>query len=447
MPRRILFIDHTAMLGGGEIALLNLVRHLDRERYVPVVLLFSGGPLEEKLAAGGVETHLLPLAGSVINTRKDTLRGGSLLRLGTIGRTLLHAVRTARLIRMLRVDLVHTNSLKSDVIGALAARLAGKKVIWHMRDRIAADYLPATAVWMMRLLAWVLPNYVIANSRATLRTLLPDDNDAGAAIPSGIELKEVRGVRVVHDGLGKDYAAELREMENAECRMQNEIPPLFSIHHSSFIISSPTTPPPFTARSPLPCSPTAPLTTPLIGLVGRISPWKGQDVFLRAAAHVRRDFPEARFQIIGSALFGEEAYEAQMRGLAAELGLNGAVEFTGFRSDVPQLIEALDVLVHASTLPEPFGQVVVEGMAAGKPVVATDGGGVKEIIEDGRTGLLVPMGNAGAMADALLRLLRDPDLCRRMGEAGARHVRENFTIEQTTAQVQEVYEMLIAGKW
>ena len=200
----------------------------------------------------------------------------------------------------------------------------------------------------------------------------------------------------------------------------------------------------------IPASPEPPTAArsasgPSIGLVGRLSAWKGQHIFLEAAALVHKRFPRARFQIIGSAMFGEEAYEAEIRQLCVTLGLEECVEFTGFRTDVPALIAQLDILVHASTTGEPFGQVVVEGMMAGKPVVATDGGGVPEIVEDGVTGWLAPMGESAPMAEAILRLLEDPEEAAAMGAAGRQRVLEHFTIELTARRVQEVYEQFWPG--
>lgn len=102
----------------------------------------------------------------------------------------------------------------------------------------------------------------------------------------------------------------------------------------------------------------------------------------------------------------------------------------------------MDILVHASTTGEPFGQVVVEGMAAAKPVVATNGGGVPEIVPDKVTGLLVPMGDAPAMAAAIIEVLSNPTLAQAMGEAGYNRVREHFTIEITARRVETVYDSL-----
>jgi hypothetical protein len=129
--------------------------------------------------------------------------------------------------------------------------------------------------------------------------------------------------------------------------------------------------------------------------------------------------------------------------MADRLGIAHQVEFTGFRDDVAALIEGLDVLVHASTTGEPCGQAVLEGMAAGKPVVATAGGGIPEIVLDGVTGLLVPMGSARAMAEAVCRLLEDPEAARRMGASGRQRVGEHFTIQNTSRMVQRMYDELL----
>jgi glycosyltransferase involved in cell wall biosynthesis len=133
-----------------------------------------------------------------------------------------------------------------------------------------------------------------------------------------------------------------------------------------------------------------------------------------------------------------------MHELARTLGIERSVEFTGFRNDVPDLIRGLDLIVHASTTGEPFGQVIVQGMAAGKPVVATNGGGVPEIVVDGTTGLLVPMDDAPALGAAICKLLAAPETAAAMGKAGRKRVLEHFTIEQSARKVEAVYAEVLA---
>jgi glycosyltransferase involved in cell wall biosynthesis len=395
-PRRarVLYIDHTSSLGGGELALLNFIRHLDQTCINPIVLLFSEGPLAQRLRDLGIETHVLPLSSDILKTRKDALGLSTRLRISIPFRALSHSFRIARFIRHHRIDLVHTNSLKSDIIGGLAGRLAHRRVIWHVRDRIDSDYLPTRAAAIFRFIARHLPAFVVANSQATLDSLcLPGQRrgpDTYRATPSTS--------CVVHGGI--------------DC-------PAGPIPHL------------------------CPNSTPQIGLVGRISPWKGQHIFLQAAAEVRKRFPNARFQIIGAALFAEQEYETRVRTLASTLGLNDVVKFTGFRADIAGLIGKLDILVHASTLGEPFGQVVIEGMAAGKPVVATNGGGIPEIVVDGETGLLVPMGDAAAMSNAIVELLADSDRSHEMGRRGRQRVAECFTIQRTARKIEQIYRLIL----
>ena len=379
-PCRVLFLDHTAEMGGGEIALLNLVRHLDRLRVTPLVCLFADGPLVVPLREAGAEIHLLPLDRAVADARKNALGGGTLARLRPAAAAGSFVLRLLKLIRRLSPDVIHCNSLKSDLLGGAAARLARRPVVWHVRDRIADDYLPRRVAATFRRLSRVIPTHLIANSDATLATL---------GWPAALV---ARKATVVHDGtpLGPEPAVW------------------------------------------------EPSDRPRVGLVGRITPWKGQDVFLRAAAEVRKSFPQVEFQIIGAALFSETAYEAEVRALAGSLGPPGWVEFTGFRPDVADLIGRLDVLVHASTGAEPFGQVIIEAMAAAKPVVATRGGGVPEIVVDGETGLLVPMADASAMAAAVLLLLSDPAKSAELGRAGRRRAASHFAIGRAVDAVSDV---------
>ncbi len=395
-PARVLFFDHTAALGGGEIALYNLVRHLDPKLVKPLVLLSADGPLADRLRSD-VETHILPLTERVTKSRKESLGIRSLLRVNDIATLAAYTVKVARFLRSNSIDLIHTNSLKSDVIGGVAGRLVGCPVLWHIRDRIEDDYLPNSVVHALRALSRWVPNYVVANSAATLATLrLPTGRTQQNGTCSNTRFT------VVHDGLDS-------QMIDSVCKSRTA------------------------------CVPT-------IGLIGRICPWKGQHIFLQAAAHVIRAFPEALFKIIGAPLFGEQAYDSEMRQLTSDLGLDLNVEFMGFRSDIAKAISELDLVVHASVTGEPFGQVIIEAMAAGKPVVATNGGGVPEIVKDGHTGILVPMGDPEAMATAICKILTEPLLAAQMGNCGRERVKQHFTIQETAEKIVAVYGRLLENR-
>ncbi|HTW94426.1 MAG TPA: glycosyltransferase family 4 protein [Tepidisphaeraceae bacterium] len=387
-PPRILFFDHTATLGGGEIALFNLVTRLDRQRFQPIVLLAADGPLRQRLDSAGVEVHLLLLPDSITAARKDSLGPRTLLRAADIVRSGIYVLRLAIFLHRSQIDLLHTNSLKSDLLGGVAARLAGVPVVWHIRDRIDPDYLPAPVVRIFRWLSRRLPNAIVANSDATLKSLnLCRDQSADRPF-----------AQVIHDGTPAPASPPIRQPDG--------------FFH--------------------------------IGLIGRITPWKGQHIFIQAAAAVHAQFPNTRFQIIGAPLFGEESYQADLRSLVQNLNLSDVVEFTGFRTDIPDLLSQLDLLVHASTTGEPFGQVVIEAMAAGKPVVATNGGGIPEIVLDGQTGLLIPMSDPASMSAAICRIIANPKSACDMGRLGRVRVQNHFTIEHTTSKVERLYDELLA---
>ncbi len=179
------------------------------------------------------------------------------------------------------------------------------------------------------------------------------------------------------------------------------------------------------------------------GMLGRIAPWKGQDLFLRAFAAA---FPsgEERAAIIGTAMFGEEDFERELGSLAQELGIAARVEFRGFREDIWRELGSLDVLVHASLIPEPFGQVVLEGMAAGLPVLAPDAGGPAEVIDDGSTGTLFPRGDADALAAAMRALAQDPERRRRLGEA-AREAAGAYRPQLLAGRFEQAYAEVLGA--
>ena len=378
---RVVYVDHCARLSGGELALLRLLRAL-----VEVdahVILGEDGPLVRRLIEEGISVEVLPMGAVARDVHRERVTPWTVSS-KVVLQTSLYAAALARRLRRLRPDLVHTNSLKSALYGGVAGRLAGVPVVWHIRDRIADDYLPAAAVRLVRAAARRLPTAIIANSRTTLATV-SESGALHAVVASPLEVHE---------------SARIQE--------------------------------PRAVRSDI----------FRVGMVGRLAPWKGQHVFLDAFSQAFAHGSE-RAVIIGAALFGEDWYEAELKRRLDVLGLDGRVAFTGFREDMRNALDEMDVLVHASVTPEPFGQVIVEGMAAGLPVVATAAGGPAEIIQDGVNGLLYPPGDAEALAARLRGLSKDARLRARLG-AAAHESTKGFTPEAAAAKVMQVYERVLA---
>ncbi len=201
---------------------------------------------------------------------------------------------------------------------------------------------------------------------------------------------------------------------------------------------------PWTDVNPNPAASISPGGGPRILMLGRLSPWKGQNVFLDAFAGA---FPNggASAVIAGEALFGEESYGAQLREQVRRLGLDEFVEFTGHVDDTRSLIESSDIVVHASTSAEPFGQVVVEAMALGRPAIASNAGGPAEIITDGVNGLLIEPGNSADLAEAMRQLAADNEMRVSLACAARDRARE-FTPSRIGAEVHDVYDRLVGQR-
>lgn len=377
----MVYLDHCAELSGGELALARLLPALEHAVEARVILA-EDGPLVARLEEDGVATEVLPMAEAARGLRRNRVRLAHFPAASAL-HTAVYVGRLTRRLRCLRPDLVHTNSLKAGIYGSIAARLAGVPAVWHLHDRVSDDYLPRPAVTLVRALATHLPASVIANSHSTLAT-------------------------VDRPGLVAQ------------------------------VIAYPVLMPPGRSGWAKPEEEEAVLR---VGMVGRLAPWKGQHVFLEAFA---RAFPEggAEAVIVGAAMFGDAPYEDDLHAQVTRLGLDTRVQFTGFLSDVGVVLRSLDVLVHASVVPEPFGQVVVEGMAAGLPVVASDAGGPAEVITDGINGVLVPPSDPDALAQALRELASDPSRRRALGVA-ARKRALDFAPELIGEQVLMLYRHVL----
>ncbi|MBI4561585.1 MAG: glycosyltransferase, partial [Candidatus Rokubacteria bacterium] len=324
-PATIAFLDHTASLGGGETYLLSLLKHLDRSRYRPLLVLGEEGPLAARARALGVRVEVIPVGRKVLGRGKSEGIGG-LLR--AVSGLLTASGAVARLVRLLkaeRVALVHTNSLKSQVYGGLAARLARRPAVWYLHDNLAADFFPPWLRLGVARSGNLLANRALCNSAATREALLlcGGRSDRALTIHYGIDLEVFNG--------GGPHAAEARRALG--------LPP----------------------------------RGPLVGNVARLAPWKGQIYFVQAAPRILAAIPDAHFVIAGEALFGprDHAYRADIESLIRTLGLGKRIRLLGFQDDVPRVLAALDVMVHASIAPEGVGLSVAEALAMGKPVVST----------------------------------------------------------------------------
>lgn len=185
----------------------------------------------------------------------------------------------------------------------------------------------------------------------------------------------------------------------------------------------------------------------LVTLVGALHEWKGHAVLIRAAPNVLASFPNTRFMIVGGEIRGvhHAEYAARLKDLPCELVIQEKVIFTGYRTDIPQIMAASDIVPFCSIIPDPFPGVVLQGMSVGKPVIASNIGGAKEQIENGVSGLLVEPGNPTALSEAICYLLQNKAERARLGEAAARRVRSTFKSDVFFGKLSNLYDDLISG--
>jgi glycosyltransferase involved in cell wall biosynthesis len=183
---------------------------------------------------------------------------------------------------------------------------------------------------------------------------------------------------------------------------------------------------------------------PVVGMIGRVSPWKGQEIFVRAAAILRSEGIACQFVAIGGVFDNERHHLDRLNEIIRSLDLENMVKIEGFRKDARELIAAFDVLVLPSIQPEPFGLVVAEAMAAGKPVIATAHGGPTEMVVEGETGFLIPPNDPSALASAIKNLLAHPGEVERLGKAARERFLEHFEMRDYVQRIQRLYDAVLA---
>lgn len=392
----ILFVNPGRAVGGAEESLLLLVQGLRARGLQAQVALFGDGSFGDWLAGLGVPSICL-------KPPRSLERAGRYRPLGpfksatVVAAGLPVATRLALMAWRERADLIHTNGMKAHLLGGLAGRLARVPVIWHLRDFPPGGWAGGAFRWA----AGRLPGLVLAVS------------DAVACSLSGAHRDRGRVMRV-YDPVDTG-------------RFQGTAP-----NHSK--------------RREFGARP----GTSLVGQIAHLTPWKGHELFLTIARAVLDAGVDARFVVAGGSIYatqGHGGYAEKLTQRIRELGLGDRVAFLGARSDVPEILNSLDVLVHCPTAPEPFGRVVAEAQAAGRAVVAARCGGIPEIVEDGVTGLLVERGDAGAFSSAVVRLLGDRPLRERLGDTGRQQAVDRFGVDRHVTAVLAAYQTVLGPAW
>lgn len=381
-PMKVLFVSHASGMTGGEKSLLLLLKHINRNLFEPIVVLPTSGPLKKEVERLGIRTYGIKSPWWV--------RGKvGIIRFGyCLAKEIAALFKFYRLINLEHADVVYTNTI---VIfsGAISAFITNKPHIWHIREIISEN--PDLHFFFPReiLLRFVsrLSHRIIANSNVT------------AAQFQGC--KSMERIEVVYNAV--DFE---------EFRVSTALPHIDGVNPEDW----------------------------LVAVVGSLRRRKAQDDAIRAVKIAEKMIPDMKLLLIGE---GDRGFRDSLKQLASKMGISSKVIFTGYRDDVPKILPHCKVLLMLS-LDESFGRVTIEAMAAGIPVVGTNSGATREIVQDGVTGYLTSPRNPSEVAEKLVELYQHPDVAKELGDNGKRTAKERFAPLTYAQSVEEIILKMVS---
>lgn len=380
---RVLFVSHTAEKGGAELFLMDAIRGGPRDWRGAFL---SDGPMVAALAEHGRPPLVLSAGQAMLAIRRKSGPRAIIRGLGAVVTVARELARYAR-----NFDVLCANSQKSLFVCAITSLLARRPLVWVLHDIITDPAFSAINRKAAVAVANRLAAAVVVNSQET-----------GEAFIQAGGRSEL--THLVHNGFDVDAWPIKSTAAGGQIR-------------TAFGLD----------------------TRPVVSIFGRLTEWKGQHIFIEALARV----PGVQGLIVGGSLFGHDTWAQHLRDQALALSVADRVHFTGFRDDVPNLMAGSDIIVHASTAPEPFGRVVVEAMLTGRPVIATRGGAIASIVDDGRAGLLVPPADPTALAAAIEHLVRAPHEASMIGDVGRTNVAALYDLAGTRAALAAVFASVV----
>lgn len=375
---KILFLDQSGDLGGAEISLLDIAKFY---RDSCLVSLFVDGSFKKLLEENKIPVRILSDRAIAVSRNSSLCRG-----LASLGKLIPIIDRVTRL--SYAYDLIYANTQKALIVGAIANAICRKPLVYHLRDILSSAHFSQTNCHLAVFFANRFASLVIANSKATSMAFLK----AGGRTDL---------VKVVYNGFQSRQYQNLG-VKVRKVRQQLQFDKCFLVGHFS-----------------------------------RFAFWKGQNILIEALSYCP-DNVVAIF--VGDAFFGAEDYLQQLQEQVIKLKLEKRVHFLGFRSDIPELMTACDLIAHTSIAPEPFGRVIVEAMLSGKPVIASGAGGAVELIEHGKTGWLTPPGDALKLAETIKLCRTQPEETDAIAQAAKREASQRFNLSVTNQKIAQLLD-------
>ncbi|MBD2432211.1 MULTISPECIES: glycosyltransferase family 4 protein [Fischerella] len=376
---KILFLDQSGKPGGAELCLIDIAKPY---RDNCLVGLFADGDFRTLLEKNHIPVQILSTKS--IQVRKESSLAQGLASLGQLIPLLAKVVQIAR-----EYDLIYANTQKALVVGAIASFLSGRPLVYHLHDILSPEHFSQTN----RRIAVTAANrasLVIANSQASKTAFIEAGGraDITAVVYNGFE--------------PKNY--QIDEFMIHQTRQELGLEGKFVVGHFS-----------------------------------RLAPWKGQHILIEA---LRQCHQEVTAVLVGDALFGEQEYVQKLHQQIVTLELENRIKFLGFRSDIPHLMSACDLVAHTSTAAEPFGRVIVEAMLCGKPVIAAKAGGAVELVEHGVNGFLVTPGESQELAQVITTCLKESSKTATIASHARTTASQRFDVTNINQQIADLLAKL-----
>jgi glycosyltransferase involved in cell wall biosynthesis len=390
VTKKIMFVESAAEMGGVEFSTLYLAAHLDRRKWSPTVICPAEGKLASACRAENIEAVILPAPNLIPTSFRISLAD---VRFPNPLAWMWNAVSVARAAWTLRgfflqskPEMVVTKGLYAHFFGGLAARLSNTRCIWHVQDFISERFFGLYRA-VFGLSALILPDEIVADGTPIAKQLPQKIQNRTCVILNGVDTN----IFCPNKNAGTAIRTELGLS-------------------AEYLV---------------------------IGHAARITPWKGQHHLLESFGQIAKRYPQARLLLVGSAIFDHDDYEKHLRARTKELGLEGQVTFAGFRNDLPQILNAMDIFAYPSVEKDTSPLALLSALACGLPIVAFDIAGIREVLQ--ADGIIVPVRDEQAMSNALEQLLVNPVLRKQMQSQSRARAVAHFSLEKYIQNMESVF--------
>ncbi|PIZ56736.1 hypothetical protein COY23_02635 [bacterium (Candidatus Torokbacteria) CG_4_10_14_0_2_um_filter_35_8] len=383
MKIKVLHVIQGKYFGGAEQVVYNLVKNADLEVITPHVVCFADADLLKKLRKIKVKTFLVYMESQ--------------------WNILIPLLKLIKIIKKNKIDIVHTHTIRSNLVGRVACFITRRKCVTHLHSPILRDFADLKRgkrnEFIDHLTRWIADRY-IAVSESLRQEMIRDMKMDPKKIVAVHNAVDINALRLASGDKKKDVREE------------------FNIPKDKFLII----------------------------VVALLRPRKGVDLLIKALKPVTEQFSDTYLLIVGSDDMSEDPnYGPNLRSLVSELNLDKHVTFAGFRNDVPAILKKCDLMVLPSRFGEGTPMTIIEAMALGLPVLSTKVEGIPELIEDKKTGFLIDPESVEQLVDKMIEIRKTPDVLSQIKENALRRAGEEFDVEVQVRRVEEIYKEVLAS--